>query len=650
MPTGGSTFLRIWAVTMVLTVILMGSLALFTFGAVCFSGLFFLWLKEKWGNQPTGLDRVNGVMLFLCVNWFVLNIGVEISGSREWEFCLLPLALLFPPLLYTVYYFEGREQLRRIGIWKLILAVLYVGGFGLSIFGLMVFLFARETVDFSLARFLILGMSGLFLLAGVASGLIVLRMPTRRSGSTRTVRRMNILLLVVMVVMFAVAISSYLVQIGAGGSELFEWISLLSRGLPLGFLFVNSYYESSFAFFDVFVKRATLFFLILIGLVGFFVLVPRWMAGAVDEAWLRPWVLALILAPAVTGIPTLYRLLESWFDRHWLGRTLSSVDAVQAFFEAVGRATGEADLIREAEQSLCQIFQTESQIAIGTDPEPAFEVCQRIPIRLDGEPSAEIRLGPRPNRTPYFAQDLTLVKALSDMLAYLWQILQLQRKRREQEVREQELTLEASRSQLKALRAQINPHFLFNALNVIASLVHRDPDRAEATVEQLAEVFRYTLTRSEQEWVRIEDEMEFIHAYLEVAKARFGDRLQVTTEVDPELMEWAIPSMMVQTLVENAFKHGLALVRGIGVVEIQVARSKTGIEIRVSDNGPGSKPEASGGKSKGYGLKNISSRLAGYYKDKASMTLERDEVRGRTVAILRLPGGQASRTGQRRGA
>lgn len=651
MRTGGSQFLRVWAVVMVLIVVLMGALALFTFGAVCFSGLFFLWLKEKWKKGPTPLDRVNGVMLLLCVVWFIVNIVTEVMGSTNGQFYLILLALLFPPLLFNLYYLEARQHLRsKRRPWTWILTFLYIVGLGLAIAGGVAFLFFSEALEFGFVMFLLVSMCILFTIAGICGALVVSRVPTKKDKMVPVARRMNIMLLLAMVLMFSVIGISVFAELGSVASELSIRISLLSRGMPLIFLFVNSYYESRFEFFDVFVKRATLFFLILIGLVGFFAFVPPKLTAVVGETWLRSWVFALILAPAVMAVPTLYRLLENWLDRHWLGRTLTSVEAVKSFLEGAQRATREPELIREAERSLGRIFQSEVQIAIGDAPDPSFSISQSVPIRLDGESDAEIRLGPRPNNTPYFATDLTLVSALSDVLAYLWQNLRLQERRQEQEKREQELTIQASRSHLKALRAQINPHFLFNALNVIASLVHRDPDRAEETVEQLAEVFRYTLSRSDEEWVRVEDEIEFIRAYLEVEKARFGERLKVVIKVDPDVMDQAIPSMMVQTLVENAFKHGLSSVRGVGIIDIRASRLGDAVEIRVRDNGPGVGSAESGKKGVGYGLKNIASRLDGYYEGEATMSLERDEANASTVATLRLPLRPVARTDQRRRA
>ena len=220
--------------------------------------------------------------------------------------------------------------------------------------------------------------------------------------------------------------------------------------------------------------------------------------------------------------------------------------------------------------------------------------------------------------------------------------IRLQSKRRDQEAREQELLLHASRSEAKALRAQINPHFLFNALNTIIALIRKNPDRAENTLEQLAEVFRYTLTRSDKEWTRLADEVAFVRAYLDVERARFGDRLEATVRVDARLNDVKVPSMVLQTLVENAVKHGLASVRGVGVLTVEAICDGDRVKLIVTDNGAG--PEAAGrtpdnprAPGEGYGLRNIRERLRGYFGDRARFTLSRDEAAGATVAMIELP-------------
>ena len=169
--------------------------------------------------------------------------------------------------------------------------------------------------------------------------------------------------------------------------------------------------------------------------------------------------------------------------------------------------------------------------------------------------------------------------------------VRLQRKRQEQEQVAQELRLQTSRSELKALRAQINPHFLFNALNAIASLIHTDPARADAAVEQLAEVFRYTLRRSEQEWAPLDQELAFARAYLDVEQARFGRRLSFSIDADPPLAGAQVPSMLLQTLVENAVKHGISQhARRRTHRDSRAAPTATRSSSRSRDTGPGLRP------------------------------------------------------------
>src|SRR5438067_2066844 len=114
-----------------------------------------------------------------------------------------------------------------------------------------------------------------------------------------------------------------------------------------------------------------------------------------------------------------------------------------------------------------------------------------------------------------------------------------------------------ARAQIRALQAQINPHFLFNTLNVLASLIHSNPAKAEKVTEELAEIFRYALESTRADWVRLDDELHFIESYLEIEKARFQERLTYSFDIDPALRALKIPPMILQPLVENAIKHGV---------------------------------------------------------------------------------------------
>jgi LytS/YehU family sensor histidine kinase len=194
------------------------------------------------------------------------------------------------------------------------------------------------------------------------------------------------------------------------------------------------------------------------------------------------------LLPLALTFPWIYRKLERWLDRAWWGRRFGPVEAVKYFLAGIQHSTTEDQLVRRAQDRLTAIFQADTQIVVaGESTSPSFESVIDVPIRVSGESTGTLRVGPRLEATPYFNKDATLLATLADVFAYMLENIRLQQKKQDQETRERELTIHASRSELKALRAQINPHFLFNALNAIAGLVHKNPSRAEETVEQLSE-------------------------------------------------------------------------------------------------------------------------------------------------------------------
>jgi LytS/YehU family sensor histidine kinase len=246
-------------------------------------------------------------------------------------------------------------------------------------------------------------------------------------------------------------------------------------------------------------------------------------------------------------------------------------------------------------------------------------------------------LGTRVGETPYFSQDVQLLGSLAGVFAHVLENLRLQARKLEQEQRARELSLHASRSELKALRAQINPHFLFNALNSIAGLIHRDPAVADRTIEQLADVFRYALRGAESEWAMLDDELNFVRSYLEVERARFGDRLHTGVRADPSVRGAWIPTMIVQTLVENAVKHGASTVRSGASVVVDAHAEGERLVVSVVDNGPGfdgtgaSTPRAGGG----YGLVNVQQRLEGYFGSDGGLTVTRSD--GLTIVAVSLP-------------
>ncbi len=219
---------------------------------------------------------------------------------------------------------------------------------------------------------------------------------------------------------------------------------------------------------------------------------------------------------------------------------------------------------------------------------------------------------------------------LETLAATLELLLQNARLRAEQEnqfKREQELAALASKAELRALRAQINPHFLFNALNAIAGWIRTEPEFADDTLAQLAEVFRYTLQRSQTEWVEVRDEVDFIRSYLSVERARFRDRLEIEIEVDPAANSLHIPAMLIQPIVENAIKHGASQASPKGRVALVIHRHAHLLSIKVTDNGPGFPPAFTLNKfGPGHGLWNVSERLNGYYSTQGSLRWDNEST------------------------
>jgi signal transduction histidine kinase len=205
------------------------------------------------------------------------------------------------------------------------------------------------------------------------------------------------------------------------------------------------------------------------------------------------------------------------------------------------------------------------------------------------------------------------------------------------QTRARELGELAATAQLAALRAQMNPHFLFNSLNSIAQLIHVDPVKAEACVERLAEIFRYLLNRAEQDFVPLADELQMTNAYLEIERARFDERLRVETAIDPKALRRLIPNLILQPLVENAVKHGLSRKVGPGTLRIDARVDGDTLELVVDDDGLGM-PAAVLERvyERGVGLRNLRARLERLYGPSHPLEIASTPGEGTRVCV-RLP-------------
>ncbi len=176
------------------------------------------------------------------------------------------------------------------------------------------------------------------------------------------------------------------------------------------------------------------------------------------------------------------------------------------------------------------------------------------------------------------------------------------------------LEAQLSRAQLQVLRVQLNPHFLFNSLNAVSSLMHKDVDAADRMLVRLSDFLRLSLEVGDQQEVTLSDEVEILEHYVEIERARFGDRLEVTVDVDPDLLDAMVPNLVLQPLVENAIRHGLSMRSAPGHVEVRARpQFPDKIELRVSDNGPGIQGDPGEVLKPGVGLHNTMQRLQQLY-------------------------------------
>ena len=206
-----------------------------------------------------------------------------------------------------------------------------------------------------------------------------------------------------------------------------------------------------------------------------------------------------------------------------------------------------------------------------------------------------------------------------------------QRGRRE-EIRNLRLETANRENQLGTLRSQLNPHFMFNALNGIRALVDEDPEQAKRAITQLSAILRNAMTTVRRRTVPLGEELDIVKAYLALEAMRFEERLQVSFDVDPELTRAPVPPMLLQTLVENAVKHGIAKLTKGGEVRISVHRGLNGLVMMVANSGTYVPGVVTG---TGIGLSNTRKRLVLLYGTNAALRIE--QRNGMVVTEVELP-------------
>ena len=207
------------------------------------------------------------------------------------------------------------------------------------------------------------------------------------------------------------------------------------------------------------------------------------------------------------------------------------------------------------------------------------------------------------------------------------------RKYQERERRASQLEARLAQAQLEVLRAQLQPHFLFNTLHAISTLTRRDPDAADRMIAQLSDLLRLTLDNIGRPTVPIKDEMEFVDRYLAIQQTRFGDRLVVRQRVAPDVLDAQVPSQILQPIVENAIRHGIGPRADGGSLDIAVFGRNGEVVLRVSDDGCGL-PTVGAEITSGVGLTNTRARLHEMYGPASQLSLSNAAHGGLVVEIV----------------
>jgi two-component system LytT family sensor kinase len=244
-------------------------------------------------------------------------------------------------------------------------------------------------------------------------------------------------------------------------------------------------------------------------------------------------------------------------------------------------------------------------------------------MRFSRGDAAYLLLGPRGGGRRYLSEDLTVLARLGAGVA-----------EHVEQLRNVQMQNLVSQAELKALQAQINPHFLFNSLNTLYGTIDRGNAEARRLVLNLADVYRYLL-RAERALVEVEEELRIVRAYLEIEELRLGAKLRTEVDADPAALRVTIPLLSIQPLVENAVKHGVACRQGAGFVHLKIRASDRAVSVEVSNSGMWDSPPGRSSRQSGIGLTNVRRRLELCYGPEARFDIRADN--GVTTVAFMLP-------------
>ena len=446
-------------------------------------------------------------------------------------------------------------------------------------------------------------------------------------------------------------------HLGEHASGADSWpIELVGHHASLPLALVILYQDYRFALADIFLKRVLTLFVTVAAALALYVLVvvPHVLPlAAIDPMDPRATVAMLALW---TGLVLVYPVVKRWIDgvvdrvilrrvdyrelRAAIEAEVTSLDDPEAVLDAACGALGPALAATGVRWTEADRDPFAPSILPRSRSAPQ-EVSIHVPTT--DRPAYSLEIGALSWGRRLLSDDVAMLDGVALVVARRIDAIRMTRERFERTLREQEMVQLATEAELRALRAQLNPHFLFNALTTIGHLIQEAPPRALETLYRLTGLLRAVLKRSDGDVTTLGDELELIESYLAIERARFEERLRVCIDVPQDLLSFRLPPFVLQPLVENAVKHGIAPRRQGGEVTI-VARRTAGIgedilRVSVSDTGVGIAPhQLARRRAEGVGLDNVERRVERHYGRRASFEITSTPGVGTKVEI-RIPAG-----------
>lgn len=588
----------------------------FTAGSVIHGTLAVLVIRLY--RHTSAQDRIaTAIRIAVCLTGFFWHFGnlwhrsglfYPIAGNLMWFSALMAFPFLLGVALHDPTFDSGFAKLltrvdRLISYPQAVFTTLAI----LSAFQFV--LGSRPLIHPDFAVRVTMNMILFYMASFVTLG--ILRRRKLRTSGDLSARRDNRLLLVLM----PIACVIFLTVLYYPGAlrENSSWIELVAGMMTIPSTIRMAYRLYGFPFMDAFIRET---------LTGIVLLVTFCVGISIGPQgrWWPLWISAVAMGIALTRAP-----LSRWVERTCLGYG----ETAEQQEERVGEAIRKATQFETFDDTVSEILRQEVEANWATiSSEPAEGAA--ITFSIPDSPPLTLSLGPRAKGRTYMSRQLGLLRTSILQIAAQRQRLKREDSERRNLVEQHQLREITSRAQMKALQAQINPHFLFNTLNTLAALIDSNPDKAEKVTESLADVFRYALDSTRVERVTLDQELTFLESYLAIEKARFNERLAYAFEVDPAARKQGIPPMILQPLVENAVRHGIGQKLEGGSVRVIARADADTLTLCVEDTGVGFVRERPGG----VGLTNTRDRLKHAYGDAAEFRIESVMPEGTRMVIV----------------